>query len=219
MSNSIRSSPGAGIARWPSTHALTEKTRVEDKPLKFDAQASGFEANTPPQRGPPAFLSAAAESLGLTPEALGERLRAGESLEDIAASQGVSKEAVLEDIAADFQAKHPEASDDEADAVAARALEGPPKPRAPPGLEGVAQALGLSTDELQAQLTSGATVAEVAESQGLSADELLTALAADVQSKHPELDAEQAQDIARRLLESRPPPFRVGEYLQRQIEP
>lgn len=148
MSNSIRGTLSNAIARWQSANPTTGKSAVQDRPKPgFDVGGSSFEAHRPPPGRPP-FLDAAAEALGLDANNLGERLRAGESLEDIAAAQGVSTEAVLEAIAADFQAKHPEASDDEADAVAQRALEGPPRPRSAPN----SQRPEVEGDELLARL-------------------------------------------------------------------
>lgn len=162
MSNSIRGSLSAGIARWVSNNNV--ETTKPQQPLNFDTQKSDFEAHRPPP-GPP-FLDAAADALGVESSALAERLRAGESLEDIATSQGVSTESVQEAIAADFQSKHPDASDDEADSIAERAMQGS-QPRQPPGLDALAQKLGITIDELQARIEAGESIGSIAKSVGL----------------------------------------------------
>lgn len=159
MSNSIRGSLSAGIAKWVSNNNVEQP---RSQPRTFDVERSSFETKRPPS-GPPPFLDAAAAALGLDPTALAERLRQGESLADIA---GASTESVLEAIAADFQSKHPEASDDEADAIAERALQGP-TPQQPPGIEALSQKLGITTDELQARLEAGENIASIAKSLGL----------------------------------------------------
>lgn len=164
MSNTIRGTLSAGIAKWVSNNNVETQPAQKPKQLDFDAARSGFEAQRP-LPGPPPFLEAAADALGLDAATLGERLRNGESLEAIAEAQGVSTESVLEAIAADFQASHPDASDDEADAIAARALEGPPKPP-PPGLDAIAERLGVTVDELQARLDAGESLSDVAKSLG-----------------------------------------------------
>ena len=162
MINTIRGSLSVGIAKWVSNNNVEKSQKAQPG---FDVERSTFEAKRPPP-GPPPFLDAAADALGLDSTALAERLRQGESLEDIAEAQGVSTENVLEAIAADFQAKHPDASDDEADAIAERALQGPTRQQ-PPGIDALSQKLGITTDELQARLDAGENVASIAKSLGL----------------------------------------------------
>ena len=161
MSNTIRGTLSAGIAKWVSNNDVEKKTTQQPQQLRPDA----FEGQRPPP-GPPPFLDAAADALGIDSTALAERLRQGESLEDIAEAQGVSTENVVEAIAADFQAKHPDATDDEADAIAERVLQGP-TPRQAPGIEALSQKLGITTDELQARLEAGENIASIAKSLGL----------------------------------------------------
>ncbi|MGV3621668.1 MAG: hypothetical protein ACO1OB_12665 [Archangium sp.] len=165
MSNTIRGTLSAGIAKWVSNNDVAQPKSQKPQPLHFDVEQSNFEGKKPPP-GPPPFLDAAADALGLDSTDLAQRLRHGESLEDIADSQGVSTENVLEAIAADFQAKHPEASDDEADAIAERAFQAPARQQ-PPGLDTLSQKLGITTDELQARLEAGENIASIAKSLGL----------------------------------------------------
>jgi hypothetical protein len=76
-----------------------------------------------------------------------------------------------------------------------------------PGLDAAAETLGLTTDELRAELESGKTLAEVAADQGVSVDDLVAALVAevtaDIQARVDagELDADRAAEITSSLTE------------------
>jgi lambda repressor-like predicted transcriptional regulator len=151
---------------------------------------SSFDANAVSgPKGPPPFLDAAASALGLSSEDLSAKLQSGESLEAVAQEQGVSTDSVTQAIADDFKANNPDATDDQASAVAQRALEGPKahhhhggKPR---DLDDLAQKLGLSTDDLKTQLQNGSSLADIATAQGLSLDSIAPQpfRIADLQSK------------------------------------
>jgi hypothetical protein len=55
----------------------------------------------------------------------------------------------------------------------------------PPAMDNTAEALGLSTDDLQGQLKSGKTLDDVAKAQGVSSDDLLKALKSDLTANKP----------------------------------
>ncbi len=140
-------------------------------------------------KGPPPFLDAAASALGLSTDDLSAKLQSGESLDTIAQEQGVSTDSVTRAIADDFKTNNPDATDAQASAVAQRALEGPKAPHhhggKPPGLDELAQKLGLSTDDLKTQLQNGTSLADIATAQGVSLDSLAPQpfRIADLQSK------------------------------------
>jgi hypothetical protein len=55
----------------------------------------------------------------------------------------------------------------------------------PPDMTNTAQALGLSTDDLQSELQSGQTLDSIAQDQGVSNDDLLTAVKSDLTANKP----------------------------------
>jgi AraC-like DNA-binding protein len=55
----------------------------------------------------------------------------------------------------------------------------------PPSMDTTAQALGLSSDDLQSQLKSGKTLNDIASAQGVSSDDLLKALKSDLEANKP----------------------------------
>jgi len=141
-------------------------------------------------KGPPPFLDAAASALGISTDDLSAKLQSGESLEAVAQEQGVSPDSVTQAIADDFKANNPNATDDQANAVAQRALEGPKAHHhhhggKPPDLDDLAQKLGLSTDDLTTQLKNGTSLADIAAAQGVSLDSIAPQpfRIADLQSK------------------------------------
>jgi predicted transcriptional regulator len=102
------------------------------------------------------MFDAAAEALGLTPEEFFADLHTGKSLREIAKEQGVEMEDVREAMRATRQAGHsPWATYDT-----------------------VAEALGLTPDELFAELHEGKTLSEIAEEQGVEMDEVREAVSA-----------------------------------------
>jgi hypothetical protein len=55
----------------------------------------------------------------------------------------------------------------------------------PPDMTNTAKALGLSTDDLNTQLNSGATLDSLAKQNGVSSDDLLSAVKTDLQANKP----------------------------------
>jgi uncharacterized protein YidB (DUF937 family) len=227
------------LARWnQATRAVsqgassTSFSSLLQQPQRSSANgtdASSFERRRGPGPGKPPFLDAAANALGLTTDELDARLKSGEQLTDIASSQGVSTDILTEAIASDFKTKHPDATDDEAAAVAGRVLEGPPSRErteqrpTPPWLDTAAQTLGLSADELSTRLQNGERLADLAAAQGVSTDTLQEALSTHFAAAHPNATATEATEAAQGLLSAHGPSdlrsFRLSELQLRTIEP
>lgn len=72
---------------------------------------SGPDAAQRGQHGPPPFITAAAEALGLSADELTQRLKAGESLSDVAESQGVSTDALKTALENDLQTQRPDVTE------------------------------------------------------------------------------------------------------------
>lgn len=83
--------------------------------------------------------------------------------------------------------------------------------RRPPGpnpMEGVADRLGLTADDLKAARDAGQSLAELATSKGISRDDLLAAVTADLQQHAPEgaeaPSAAQAAELAADIVDRKP---------------
>lgn len=190
--NSIRGLSNIDRSRFRTLEVDSKSTSSTNSTQRRPAfEDSNFQPGERP-KGPPPFLDAAASALGLSSDELSTRLQSGESLEDIAAAQGVSTDTVTQAIADDFKANNPDATDEQASAVAERALEGPKAHHhrgPPPDLDSLAEKLGLSTDDLKAQLQAGTSLEDIASAQGVSMESL------------------------------RPQPFRISDLQSRNLEP
>ena len=151
----------------------------------------------------------AAEALGMTTDELREARQAGQSLAEIAAAQGVSVDTVIDALTADAEARIAEKvaagelTQEEADERLAgldeRVAE---KVNAAPGEggrrgfrgsrngEAVAEALGVTTDELREARQAGQSLADVAGAQGVSVDTVVAAIVDDVEAHLAEEVAE-----------------------------
>lgn len=198
--------------------------------------SSGFNRAAPPppmelgeERGPPPFAEAAAEALGLTTDELDTQLRSGKSLTEVASAQGVSLDSLQSALAADFATRYPNATADQATQEADKIIAGPSAGGArgahghrgpPPFIEAAADAIGISSEELDAALKSGQTLEEVATNNGVSTDDLKTALIADLQNKRPDVTDDEAAAMAERLLtKTAPQPFRARDLQRAELAP
>jgi hypothetical protein len=92
-------------------------------------------------------------------------------------------------------------------------------------MDNTAEALGVSTDDLQDQLKSGKTLDDIAKTQGVSSDDVLKALKTDLTANKPagapELSDDQLTEIASSIAAGKgpqgpggpggpPPPRRIG---------
>jgi hypothetical protein len=82
------------------------------------------------------------------------------------------------------------------------------------GLESIADTLGITTGELQAELESGSTLSEIITAHGSSVDAVVDALMADTETELAEAveNGDLSQEQADRMLENMP------ERLTRLIE-
>ena len=67
------------------------------------------------------------------------------------------------------------------------------------GMDAAAQALGMSSSDLQAALKKGQTLSSLAQSKGVSADNLATAISSALRKANPSLSTDRAQQIAQRM--------------------
>jgi hypothetical protein len=110
-------------------------------------------------------------------------------------------------------------------AGAIQGASGHPRGPKPPAMDNTAEALGLSTDDLQNQLKSGRTLDDIAKAQGVSSDDLLKALKSDLTANKPagapELSDDQLTALATGIAAGKgphgpggpggsPPPRRIG---------
>jgi hypothetical protein len=81
----------------------------------------------------------------------------------------------------------------------------PPQPK----MDGTAQLLGMSSDELQQAQRSGTTLTDLAAQKGVSKDDLVASIAKDMQANKPdgapELDATQLTQMATNIADGKRP--------------
>ena len=159
------------------------------------------------QRHHPSF-SNTASLLGLSTTDLTSQLQSGATLAEIAKQKGISSSDLLASVEKDLQANAPQGapapSDSQLQQIATNIIDGTaPTSRgsfgsignqdrgplgigAPPSLSNTASLLGLSSDELNSQLQSGATLAELAQQKGISSSDLLASVEKDLQASAPQ---------------------------------
>lgn len=166
--------------------------------------------------------------LGLTVEELDAALANGQTVQQIAEALGIDLQAAMQARKiADIQAKVAagELTQEEADAIIARIQsgEGPRGPRGlrgGPGAEAMAQALGMTGEELRAALESGQTLEEIAAARGVDLEAVKAQLQAqrlaEAQARlaeavaNGEMTQEQADQILERLQNGERPFARPG---------
>lgn len=143
-------------------------------------------------------LEVAAETLGVTTDELRTQLEAGKSLANVAEAEGVDKQKLIDALVAAGEARLDEAKaalpDRIAEAVDATHTPGEhggPGGRGPGGrggasLETAAKALGISEDDLKAELQDGKTIAEVAKEKGVDKQTVIDALVAEAETRSAE---------------------------------
>ena len=193
-------SVGAVLAQEPTpfTEALAEEARS----ARFREGVGGCGCPGGPGRPRGGHGDVVAEALGMTVDELREALAEGQTVAELAEAQGVALEDVADGLVADHSEQIQRAVEDgrltqeEADEriaeLEARILEelesgelggpgGPGGPGRPRGGHGdvVAEALGMTVDELREALADGQTVAELVEAQGVALQDVADALVAD----------------------------------------
>jgi hypothetical protein len=132
------------------------------------------------------LMEASAQYLGLSADALRTQLQAGKSLADVANSQGKSVDGLKQALQAVVSSNQNGSTD--GTALLDRIINGRPGQRPPEDsqngdgfaqlLKASASYLGVSADDLQSQLESGKSLADIATTQGKSVDGLKQALQA-----------------------------------------
>ena len=172
--------------------------------------------------GKGAQISAAAEALGMSEEELRTELAAGKSIADVAAEKGVDKQKVIDAMVAEASAALDAAKAALPERIAALVeqdglpMHGPGGPGRPGHHRGIgvinsiddaATALGISRQELVAELESGKSIAQVAEEKGKNLDDVKAAMVADANARIDRLvaegriTAEKAADLKAGLAE------------------
>ncbi|ADG07761.1 hypothetical protein [Kyrpidia tusciae] len=140
-------------------------------------------------------LSTAAQVLGVTPQQLAQNLRSGQSIAQVAQSKGVSEQQVIDAIvqkisaSIDQKVQSGKLSQDKAAQMKANlsarvknivehtgAFGKKGHPFAGRGIADAASILGMTPQDLLAQLKSGQSIADVAQSKGMSEAQLIDAL-------------------------------------------
>lgn len=208
--------------------AAGEATDTDDAP-DDDGQAVGLQIATddtsaepdeePRRRRGHGNSEVAAEALGITTDELREARGAGQSLADVAVAQGVSVDAVIQAITAEVQTHiaervaEGELTQDEADErlaglderIIERVNEAPVEGgrRGRSGLrngQAIAEALGVTTDELDEAREAGQSLADVAVAHGVSIDSVVDAIVEGIEDHlagevaEGELTQEQADE-------------------------
>jgi uncharacterized protein YidB (DUF937 family) len=141
--------------------------------------ASGVTAATPEHSrhgGLEKTVKAVADQLGMSTDDLRKALAGGQSMSDLAAAKGVSKEALVQTIASTLPSTGRDGAALDATAMATRIADStrqapPPRPSASSsgtassdlgqGIEALAGALGVSTDDLLERLTGGSGISDL----------------------------------------------------------
>lgn len=160
-------------------------------------------------------LSTAADALGMTVEELRTELRAGKSIADVAADQGVDVQTVVDALVADaterleeLQASLPERMTELVNRTGWGEHDGPRggHHRARRiALDTAAEAIGISVDDLRAAMQDGSTIAEVATANGVEVQTVVDALVAEATARidaaveDGRLDEERAAEIKAEL--------------------
>jgi uncharacterized protein (DUF433 family) len=162
-------------------------------------------------------LDAAAKAIGISTDDLLAQLKNGKTIADVAKAKGVSVQKVIDAMVAaaktEFDANIEKMITDRVNGTFERpdAPGGPGGPhrgfgfRGGFGLDAAAKAIGVSTDDLLAQLKNGKTIADVAKAKGVSSQKVIDAMVAaaktefDAQVKAGRLTAQQAARIEANL--------------------
>jgi hypothetical protein len=138
----------------------------------------------------PFDLEVAAKALGLSTDELRTQLEAGKSLADVAKAEGVDKQTLIDALVKAGEKRLDEAKAELPDRVAEQVEATPGEGgfgrgghRGPgPRLEAAAKALGLSEDDLKAELKDGKTLAEIAKAHNVDQQKVIDALVAEVKA-------------------------------------
>ncbi len=144
----------------------------------------------------PFDLEVAAKTLGISTDELRTQLEAGKSLADVAKAEGVDKQKLIDALVKAGEARLDEAKAALPDRVAElveathtpgeHGFRGGMRERMGANLETAAKALGISEDDLKAELKDGKTLAEVAKEKGVDKQKVIDALVAEAKARGAE---------------------------------
>lgn len=165
-------------------------------------------------------LATAADALGITEAELRAALADGQSIAQVAETEGVDLQTVIDALVAAateqleaLEAELPERMTELVNKEGWGERDGRGRgPGRGPGfvgarLDAAADAIGITTDELRAALAGGSTIAEAAEANGVDAQSVIDALVAEATARidaavaDGSLDAERADDLKAALVE------------------
>lgn len=153
------------------------------------------------------IIDAAAEALGMTTDELKAELESGTTIADVAGEKGVEVDTVVDAMvaAATEDIREHVTAIVNGEAPLGGRGHGPGGPGRPGrhegfhvGLTAAAEALGLTEDELRAELEDGSTLAEVATEHGVEPQAVIDAMVAEISAHLDEkvADGELTQDEA-----------------------
>jgi uncharacterized protein (DUF433 family) len=164
-------------------------------------------------------LDAAAKAIGISTDDLLAQLEDGKTIAEVAKAKGVATQKVIDAMVAaakaEFDANVEKMVTDRVNGTFERP-DGPGGPGGPHrgfgfrggfGLDAAAKAIGVSTDDLLAQLKDGKTIADVAKAKGVATQKVIDAMVAaaktefDAQVKAGRLTEEQAKRLEANLTE------------------
>ena len=174
--------------------SVTRSRAQAGEPMSVTIQTTAPVSNggIPPGGPPPGMrqaMDSVADTLGMSADELGGRLKNGESLAEIAAGKGVSREDAIAALSGAMKANAPQGvalSDERVNAMATRIVDGqapaPPQSQGLPATGGMARLADAFGDGEQGQdilsrLMSGEDVSSVAESAGLTSSDLVELMA------------------------------------------
>ena len=203
---------GVVAVTYPFEADSTDETAivVESNVSSNAVATTGEDTSTPAKRRSP--VAVAASALGITEAELVTELQAGKSIADVATAKGVAIDTVVDALYADLKAHidaHVAAGDitqEQADARLADAktritgmvnMAGPLRGKGPGGhgdrmghrggprfvTESLAKALGMTVDELKAEIKSGKTLVQIASDKNVSLETVKDQLLADYTAK------------------------------------
>ncbi len=175
-----------------------------------------------PHKGPGPSFDILGQILGLTSDEIKAQLKEGKTITEIAAAQGISEEQLQEALYTAMAAKLAEKvadgslTQEQADKMLERLQDGklfacPPAGGGEGGHRGgagtsfdtLSEIIGLTSDEIKAQLKEGKTITEIAAAQGISEEQLQEALYTAMAAKLAEkvADGSLTQEQADKMLE------------------
>jgi urease gamma subunit len=210
---------GAGTGALLFTPALSS---AQDTTTTTTAES---EKDLAPRRGHGVDLAAAAEAIGITTDQLRTELQDGKTMADVAKAHDVDPQKVIDALVAAGKERLEQAIEDLPDrmkevvnSTAPLGRHGPGRGLLHAGLETVASTIGITEDELRAELRDGKTIAAVATAHDVDPQKVIDAVVAAAtkridaavasgdltQARADELKADLEDHATRLVNETRP---------------